>query len=56
MKGCRMKVHGISETVGISTERVYNILHKKLHMKKLCARLLTKKTHAKGYFNAVSDV
>jgi [histone H3]-lysine36 N-dimethyltransferase SETMAR len=34
----RVKVREIAETVGISTERVHNILHQKLEMKKLCAR------------------
>jgi len=33
----RMKVHEIAEAVGISTKRVHNILHEKLHVKKLCA-------------------
>ena len=33
-----MKVREIAEAVGISTERVHNILHEKLHVKKLCTR------------------
>jgi len=38
MENRRMKVREIAEAVGISTERVHNILHEKLHVKKLCAR------------------
>jgi len=38
MEDRRMKVREIAEAVGISTERVHNILHEKLHVKKLCAR------------------
>ena len=34
----RMKVREISETIGISNERVGYILHEELNMKKLCAR------------------
>jgi hypothetical protein len=34
----RMKVREISETIGISKERVRYILHEELNMKKLCAR------------------
>ena len=34
----RMKVHKISETIGISKESVGYILHEKLDMKKFCAR------------------
>lgn len=34
----KVKVREIAAVVGISTERVYNILHEHLHMKKLCAR------------------
>lgn len=34
----RVKVREIAETVGISEERVRNILHKELGMRKLCAR------------------
>ena len=34
----RMKVRDIAEIVGISVDRVHNILHEKLEMKKLCAR------------------
>jgi histone-lysine N-methyltransferase SETMAR len=34
----RMKVHEITETMGISKERAEYILHKELDMKKLCAR------------------
>jgi hypothetical protein len=34
----RMKVREISETIGISKERVGYILHEELDMKKLCAR------------------
>jgi len=36
----RMKVREISETIGISKERVGYILHEELDMKKLCARWL----------------
>jgi histone-lysine N-methyltransferase SETMAR len=36
----QMDVHEIAETIGISKERVGYILHKKLDMKKLCARWL----------------
>ncbi|XP_012063671.1 PREDICTED: histone-lysine N-methyltransferase SETMAR-like [Atta cephalotes] len=35
MENRRMKVREIAEAVGISTERVHNILHEKLHVKKL---------------------
>jgi len=38
MENRRMKVREIAEAVGISTERVHNILHEKLHVKKLCTR------------------
>ena len=34
----KLKVREIAETTSISTERVHNILHEHLHMKKLCAR------------------
>lgn len=34
----RMKVRELAEAVHISTERVWNIIHQKLHMKKLTAR------------------
>jgi histone-lysine N-methyltransferase SETMAR len=34
----RMKVREISETIGISKERVGYILHEELDMKKLCAK------------------
>jgi len=34
----RMKVRDIAEIVGISVDRVYNILHKELEMKNVCAR------------------
>jgi transposase len=34
----QMKMCQIAETIGISKEHVGYILHKKLHMKKLCAR------------------
>ena len=34
----RVKVHNLAEAVGVSTDRVYFILHHELHMKKLCAR------------------
>lgn len=30
----------IAEIVGISTERIHNVLHKKLHVKKFCAQRL----------------
>jgi hypothetical protein len=50
----RMKVHEISETIGISKKHVGYILHEKFDMKKLCARwvprFLTadqKRTHMK---------
>jgi len=33
-----MKVRDIAEIVGISVDKVHNILHKELEMKKLCAR------------------
>jgi len=38
MEDRRMKVRDIAEIVGISVDRMHNILHKKLEMKKLCAR------------------
>ncbi|XP_018053801.1 PREDICTED: histone-lysine N-methyltransferase SETMAR-like, partial [Atta colombica] len=38
MENRRMKVRKIAEAVVISTKRVHNILHEKLHVKKLCAR------------------
>lgn len=38
MEDRRMKVRDIAEIIGISIDRVHNILHKKLEMKKLCAR------------------
>lgn len=38
MEDRRVTVRDIAETVGISTERVYNILHERLQMKKLSAR------------------
>lgn len=41
MEDRRIKMHDIAEIVGISVDRVHNILHEKLGMKKLCARLLT---------------
>ena len=55
MKNRRMKVREIAEVVGISTERVHNILHEKLHVKKLGAAIAYSrlKMHAKGRFNAV---
>jgi hypothetical protein len=34
----RMKVREIAETIGISKERLWYILHEDLRMKKLCAR------------------
>jgi len=34
----RIKVREIAETIGISKERVWYILHEELDMKKLCAR------------------
>jgi len=37
MKDCRVKVHDIAGIIGIS-DRMHNILYKKLEMKKLCAR------------------
>lgn len=37
MENHRVKVREIAEAVGISTERVHNILHEKLLVKKLCA-------------------
>ena len=38
MEDRRIKVREISKAVGISTERVYNILHKKLEVRKVYAR------------------
>jgi len=38
MEDRRMKVRDITEIVGISVDRVHNILYKELEMKKLCAR------------------
>ena len=38
MEDCRVKVCKMVESVGILTERVHNILHEKLQMKKLSAR------------------
>ena len=38
MENRQMKVREIAEAVDISTETVHNILHEKLHVKKLCAR------------------
>jgi hypothetical protein len=43
----RIKVHEISETIGISKERVGYILHEELDMKKLCARLVLRSLTAK---------
>lgn len=34
----RMKMREIAEAVDISKERVHDILHEKLHIKKLCTR------------------
>ena len=34
----KLKVREIPKTVGISNERVYNILHKHLQMRKMCKR------------------
>ena len=34
----KLKVREIAKMVGISNERVCNVLHQHLHMKKLCAR------------------
>jgi len=45
MKDHRIKMRDITEIVGISVDRMHNILHKELEMKKFCAwvpRLLTK--------------
>ncbi|XP_020282790.1 histone-lysine N-methyltransferase SETMAR-like [Pseudomyrmex gracilis] len=45
MDDCRLKLRDIAEIVDISSERVHNILHEHLNMKKLCTqwvpRLLT---------------
>lgn len=38
MEDRRVKVYEIAETVDISTEQTHNILHEKLHTKKLYAR------------------
>ncbi|XP_011630294.1 histone-lysine N-methyltransferase SETMAR-like [Pogonomyrmex barbatus] len=59
MEDRRIKVRDIAEIVGISVDRVHNILHKELEMKKLCARWVPRllddrsKTHAKRHFTAV---
>jgi len=37
MKDHRIKMRDITEIVGISVDRMHNILHKELEMKKLCA-------------------
>ena len=42
MGDLRIKIREIAEIVGISTERVHNILHEQLHMKKLCARRMAR--------------
>lgn len=42
MEDRRMKVREIAEIVGISVDRVHNILHEKLQMKKLCARWVSR--------------
>jgi len=36
MEDHRMKVRDIAEIVGILVDKVHNILHKELEMKKLC--------------------
>ncbi|XP_049521685.1 histone-lysine N-methyltransferase SETMAR-like [Dermacentor silvarum] len=38
MEDRRVKVREIADIVGISAERIHNILHEKLQMKKVCAR------------------
>jgi len=38
MEDRRMKMRDIAEIVSISVDKVHNILHKELEMKKLCAR------------------
>jgi hypothetical protein len=38
----RMKVREMTETIGISKERVGYILHEELDMKKLCARWVSR--------------
>lgn len=38
MKDRLVKVRDVTEVVGILTKRMHNILHKKLHTKKLCAQ------------------
>ena len=38
MEDGRINVRAISKAVGISTERVYNILHERLEIGKVCAR------------------
>ena len=38
LNNCRIKVHEIAETIGISKEHVRDILHEGLQMKKLCTR------------------
>ena len=35
-----MKVREIADVIGISTKRVFHILHQELGMEKICARLV----------------
>jgi len=59
MKDRRMKVRDITEIIGISVDRVHNILHKELEMENgfmtMDAAIADhrSKTHAKRYFAAV---
>jgi len=39
MEDRQMKVRDITEIVGISVDRVHNILHKELEMKKFCVAI-----------------
>ena len=57
MEDYRMKMHDIAEIVGISIDRMHNILHKELKMKKytMDAAIADHRpnTHTKRHFAAV---
>ena len=57
MEDHRMKMCEIAEIVGVSVGSVDNILHEKLEIKKMGARIVDhrRKTHAKRHFRAVFD-
>lgn len=55
MKDQRVKVRKITETVGLSAERVHNILHEKLEINKLYVYcwLSTKNLHERAFQRSV---